>query len=178
MSRKDAHLRAIRAEIHQCRNELVFLGSGLGSMKESRDEALKRVVVHLNQVSRVKQIKDTPLKPFVDGVIPLLNELRTTDFSGRNAGLELLNRYYETFNSLLTTLATNDTALSNKFNEIKENIAKAAKNHNANLDIYLQTTLHMISAHMMLIYYEFSSEEWLKPVAMSIPTISHMLEDA
>jgi hypothetical protein len=62
--------------------------------------------------------------------------------------------------------------------QVEENIDNATRCHKNDLDLYLQAILHMIGAHMMLIYYEFMNEAWLKSVAMGIPGISHILQDA
>jgi hypothetical protein len=177
MSRRDVRLRAIRAEIHKCRDELVFLGCEDQNLKHWRDDALRRIIAQFELMA--PQITNSPLGPFVDGVTPLLQQLMNASFDTVKTVTTFLDQAYSFITPLLDKLAhaISNVAFSDKIKEIETNIVRATKVHPTNADQYLQSILHMIGAHLILIYYEFMNESWLRPVAMSIPTISGILHD-
>jgi hypothetical protein len=178
MSRRDARLRAIRAEIHKCRDELVFLGCVDLTLKQSRDDALRRTIAQLDQMK--PKINSIALLEFVDGVRPLLEQLTNASFDDSKEGSTLLQTTYTKLKFSLTTLvkAISNAEFTRAIEQVETTIERTTRVHNTNHDHYLQAVLHMIGAHMTLIYYEFMNESWLKPVAMGIPTISHILQDA
>jgi hypothetical protein len=177
MSRRDVRLRAIRAEIHKCRDELVFLGCEDKSLEDWRDEALDRIMFQFNLIAPM--IPDTPLLKFVNGVKSLLQKLKKESFSDVGSITTFLNQSYSDLKPLLTALANaiSNDEFSEKITAIENSIARATKVHPANADHYLQSILKMIGVHIMIIYYEFMNEPWLKPVATIIPTLSGILHD-
>jgi hypothetical protein len=154
----------------------MFLGCADQTLKHWRDDALRRTIVQLDAMD--PHIQNDALRVFVTSVKTLLQQVMNASFDGSSMSY-LIVKYNDlkiAVNKL--TKGISDAQFTEKMKQVEENIDNATRCHKNDLDLYLQAILHMIGAHMMLIYYEFMNETWLKSVAMGIPGISHILQDA
>jgi hypothetical protein len=73
MSRRDVSLQAIQAEIHKCRDELMFLGCGDRQSEPKCADALSQIIVRLDTMA--SKLSEGPLLIFITSEKELLQEV-------------------------------------------------------------------------------------------------------
>jgi hypothetical protein len=178
MSRRDASLQAIQAEIHKCRDELMFLGCGDHGSEPKCADALNRISVRLDTMAA--KLSEDPLRTFLEGIKPLLLQVMTVSRNGVVSMEYLHDAYHNYFKIDLDILKKQhpDAAFTDKIAEIETQIFTATNGPHDSADHYLQCILHNIGKYMLQNHHQFNYEPWLSPVADDIPVLSGMLQNA
>ena len=177
MSRRDVSLQAIQAEIHKCRDELMFLGCGDHGSEPKCADALSRISVRLDTMAA--KLSEGALLTFITSEKVLLLQVMDalTKRTVTTGFLHSACSYLKCDLGMLGTALSNP-AFTEKIAEIEKKILMATNGRHTTDVHYLQCILHNIGKYMLQNHHQFNNEPWLSPVAEDIPVLAGMLRDA